>query len=155
MWYAFTEWQWMILGYFIGSFSCIFSIIQDHLLHLWKLDHFVAPILGPINWPKAIDRDRSADDILDLLLEVPRCHGCHGHGCHDCHDERQAIVELLGYEAVLEGFAVVLCSVYSVPQCTQYGKKGAPFSRRCLMSFVLCYSIDILWIFYRYSMDIL
>jgi hypothetical protein len=53
-----------------------------------------------------------------------------------CHDERQAIVELLGYEAVLEGFAVVLCSVYSVP-----------FSRRCLMSFIHLF-FAILWMFY-------
>lgn len=46
---------------------------------------------------KAIDRDRSALDILDLLLE--------------------AIVELLGYEAVLEGFAVVCQRWYLAAAC--------------------------------------
>ena len=148
IWYAFTEWQLMILGYnwiikaFSASFRIIFCIISENLT-----TSNCGPNFGSnFGKAKAIDRDRSALDILDLLLEVPwwlwlpwPWLRSRRHDCHDCHDERQAIVELLGYEAVLEGFDVVLCSVYSVP-----------FSRRCLMSFVLCHSMDILWVFKKY-----
>jgi len=150
IWYAFTEWQLMILGYnwiikaFSASFRIIFCIISENLT-----TSNCGPNFGSnFGKAKAIDRDRSALDILDLLLEVPWWL-CHGHGCHGFDRDAKTMPRSLPR--------------WTPGHCWTPGLRGRPgrirrgavlsvlsafFSEMfdVIYSFVLCHSMDILYI---------